>query len=106
MSYGADLTAEQRLAVVQVSVAAHDWVFGKRRNRSRTEAVAALQQISTDPVVLGVALGYALANIELDGLQAYQRLAELYRAAGADEQVATAGLAWARTQHWASTGRR
>jgi hypothetical protein len=102
----ADLTSEQRSALAQLAVAAQEWVFGHRRSRSRTDAVAALREISTDPVVLGIALGRALANVELDGMRAYQRLAELYRTAGADEQVAAADLQRQRTLYWASTRRR
>ena len=102
----ADLTAEQQLAVAQVTVAAQGWVTGDRRYPPRGEAVAALHKISTDPAVLGVALGCALAHVELDGMRAYQRLAELYRAAGADERVAAAYLERQRTQYWASTRRR
>ena len=102
----ADLNAEQQLAVAQLTVAALGWVIGDRRYRSRDEAIAALHEISTDPAVLGVALGRALAHVELDGMRAYQRLAELYRAAGADERVAAAYLERQRTQYWASTRRR
>jgi hypothetical protein len=38
--------------------------------------------------------------VELDRYPLYQRLADLYRAAGADEQVA-ADLAWKKTRYWA-----
>jgi hypothetical protein len=98
-----DLNAEQQAAVARLRVAAAEWVFGDRRNGSRTEAVAALREISTDPAVLGVVLGRALAHVELDGMRVYRRLAELYRAAGADEQVAADHLGWQKAQYWAST---
>jgi hypothetical protein len=57
-----------------------------------------LWPITRDPVVFGVALGAALANVELDGWSLAQTLVELYRAAGADEQVAAQQLAWHRTR--------
>jgi hypothetical protein len=49
-----------------------------------------------DPIVYGVALAAALSNVKLDGWAHAQRLAELYRAAGADEQVAADELEWHR----------
>jgi hypothetical protein len=76
--------------------------MGLRRSSvpPRIEAVAALHEISTDPAALGVALGRAPATIDIGRHASYQPLAELYRAAGADEQVAAAGLAWQKTQYW------
>jgi hypothetical protein len=55
-----------------------------------------LWSVTRDPVVFGVALAAALANIGLDGWEHATRLAQLYRAAGADEQVAAAELEWHR----------
>jgi hypothetical protein len=40
-----------------------------------------------------VALGVALAAFEVDGWLSYCKLAELYRAAGADEHIAAVELA-------------
>jgi hypothetical protein len=59
--------------------------------------------VTRDSVVFGVVLGAALATVELDGWSFYNALVELYREAGADEQVAAAELAWQRKRH---AGRR
>lgn len=92
----AHLRAEQRLELAKVSGTGQRWAIGPLRDRPLQEAVAAVHADSRDPVVLGVALGAALAGIELDRYASHQRLAELYRAAGADEATAVATLDWHR----------
>jgi hypothetical protein len=68
VTFGAELTAEQRLAVAKVSGAGQRWAFARGfKDRPRAEAVAALQEITRDPVVFGIALGAALADVELGG---------------------------------------
>ena len=72
------------------------WTVGSRSGMVPNDAVAELQAVTRDGVVLGVVLGTALAAAELDGWRPYRELAELYRSAGGDEQVAAAELAWRR----------
>jgi hypothetical protein len=56
-------------------------------------------------VLYGLALGAALAELE-QHTQWGTALMELYRAAGADEQVASANLAWQRERpHYRRPGR-
>ena len=55
--------------------------------------------LTRDRAVLGVALGVALAAFEFDGWPSHRKLAELYRAAGADEHIAAVELASQRNRH-------
>jgi hypothetical protein len=103
--YGASLTSTQRLQLAKVSGTGQLWCFGAMKDRPRPEAIAAIHEESRDPAVLGIALGAALAAVELDGWVWNERLAELYRAAGADEQIAAVNLEWHRTQR-RTLGRR
>ena len=58
-------------------------------------AVAELQAITTDPVPLGYALGVFLHHVETESTS-HQAAVDMLRAAGADEEVAAAKLAWVR----------
>ena len=78
---------------------AQQWTFGNCSERPREEAIAALHALTRDGVVLGVARGVALAAFEFDGWPSYCELAELYKAAGADEHIAAAELARQRDRH-------
>jgi hypothetical protein len=100
--YGADLDAAQRMALARISGIGQRWAFGDHRDRPRTEAVAAIHAVTRDPVVLGIALGGAIHQTEAEPRG--QGLVELYRAAGADEDVAAVNLAWQRSRPW-SRGR-
>jgi hypothetical protein len=102
---GVVLTAEQRLAVERVVGIGVLWTIGARSDMLESDVIAAMHAASRDGVVLGVALGTALAAAELDGWRRYRELAELYRKAGADEQVAAAELAWQR-DHGSNGSRR
>ena len=92
------LTAEQRAALERIMGIGQQWTFGNRSDRPREEAIAALHALTRDRAVLGVALGLALAAFEFDGWPSYCKLAELYRAAGADEHIAAVELASQRTR--------
>jgi hypothetical protein len=94
--YGAELDSTQRMALAKVSGAGQLWAFGRLKNRPRDEAVAALRAITRDPVVFGIALGGALHQADAEPWG--PALVDLFRAAGADEQVAAANLAWHRTR--------
>jgi len=72
----------------KVSGIGQRWTFGPLADRPREDAIAELHAVTRDHVVLGHAL------LALDGWPGYDRLAELYRAAGADAQVAASKLAW------------
>jgi hypothetical protein len=93
---GVALTAEQRLVLERVVGVAVLLTVGSRSGSLQEDPVAALHKVTRDGVVLGVALGTALAAAELDGWRSYRELAEVYRRAGADERVAAAELAWQR----------
>jgi hypothetical protein len=93
---GVFLTADQRQTLARVVAVGVRWTVGGGSGLSQEDTVAALRQVTHDGVVLGVALGTALAAAELDGWRSYGELAEVYRSAGADEQVAAAELAWRR----------
>jgi hypothetical protein len=93
------LTAEQRAALERIIGIGQQWTFGNRSDRPREEAIAALHALTRDRAVLGVALGVALAAFEVDGWLSYCKLAELYRAAGADEHIAAVELASQRHRH-------
>lgn len=76
----------------KVSGIGQRWTFGPLADRPREDAIAELHAVTRDHVVLG----HALVAVQLDGWPGYDRLAELYRAAGADAQVAASELAWQR----------
>jgi hypothetical protein len=76
----------------KVSGIGQRWTFGPLADRPREDAIAELHAVNRDHVVLG----HALVAVQLDGWPGYDRLAELYRAAGADAQVAASELAWQR----------
>jgi hypothetical protein len=59
-------------------------------------AVAELQAITTDPVPLGYALGVFLHHVETESTSSNQAAVDMLRAAGADEEIAAAKLAWVR----------
>ncbi len=92
------LTAEQRMALAKVSGLAQRYAWGVLAERPRAEALQDLWSITWDPIVFGVALGAALANVELDEWPLAHALVDLHRAAGADEHVAERQLAWHRTR--------
>lgn len=56
------LTSHQRLALAAVMGAGQRRCFGTLSGRPRDEAVAHIRDQTTDPVVLGFALGAALAS--------------------------------------------
>ena len=59
------------------------------------DAVAELRAISSDPVALGYALGVFLHLVDTESTSDQPAVA-LLRAAGADEDIAAAKLAWMR----------
>ncbi len=99
---GLTLTAEQQSALARITEIGMRWTVGSRCDRPRDDVVAELHSVTRDRAVLGVALGIAMGAAELDGWSSYRKLAELYRAAGADEQVAAAELAWHATTAWST----
>lgn len=92
---GSNLDQRRRLELAKISGAGQRWTFGDLRDLPQAEAVAALHTITRDPVLYGLALGGALADLE-ENPQWGPALIELYRACGADEDVAARNLAWQR----------
>lgn len=90
-----NLTSRQRMAVAKISGAAELLTIGRYRATPRDRAVAQLRTISDDPAVLGAAMGSVLYRVERESA-GYQVTVDLLRAAGADESVAAATLAWQR----------
>jgi hypothetical protein len=82
-------TDRQRMEIAEVAGHASRLGVGDLRDVPRDQAVGQLWQISTDPVVFGDVLAGALEN----GPTA---VAELLRAAGADEAAAAEKLEWLR----------
>lgn len=93
---GADLAQDQRLRLAMISGHGQRLALGTLEHLPSPDAIAQLHAITRDPVVYGVALGAALANVELDGWAHAAALVDLYRAAGADEEVAASCLDWHR----------
>jgi hypothetical protein len=93
--FGAKLDARQRMAVATVTghaerlVLTLGWPADER-------TVAELRAITTDPVVYGIALGNTVAKIDRDRAMwgHLQPLADAYRAAGADPDVAERQRLW------------
>jgi len=94
--YGADLDRHQRIALARISGRVQRLAFGALRDWRLVEKVAALHEETRDRAVLGIALGAAMASVELEGLPNFAAVVELLRAAGADEQVAAAHFEWQR----------
>lgn len=96
VSYGAELDARQRMQLAKVCGHGQRLATGSLKHVAWDDAVDQLLDITEDPVVLGIALGGALCNRELDEWPHVGPLIDLYRAAGADEQVAAVNLEWHR----------
>jgi len=92
----ARLPAAQRLALAEVSGTGQRYCYGDQQGVTDDQAVAALHESTRDPVVLGYAMGAALATAELDSDERARGLALLYEMAGADADVAANVLAWHR----------
>lgn len=97
--FGAELTAGQRMAIARVTGHADRLVSGLGRPVDE-HAVAELHAIATDRVVYGIALGNVLAAIERGGWEHLQPMADLYRAAGADAEVADRQRLWRLSRPW------
>jgi hypothetical protein len=94
---GSNLDQRRRLELSKIAGAGQRWAFDEWKGRPRAEAVGALHAVSRDPVLYGLALGGALAQLE-EYPQWGPALVELYRACGADEDVAARNLEWQRTR--------
>lgn len=78
------LPQPQRIVLAELSGVAGRYGAGSDRDRPRYEAVAAVQAVTTDPVLLGIQAGVAMADPH--GISG--PTVDLLRAAGADMQVA------------------
>jgi hypothetical protein len=97
--YGARLDARQRMAAASVSGHAERLVLALGRPVDE-QTVAELHAITADSVVYGILLGNALGRIELTGWEHLKLLAEAYRAAGADLEVAERQRRWRLSRPW------
>lgn len=80
----ATLSRRDRIALAQLSGTAARHGYGRAKNRPREEGLAELREISTDPVLLGIAAG-----AELVDPHGYKGPAvDLLREAGADMTIA------------------
>jgi hypothetical protein len=91
--YGAQLSHAQRMAVASASGHAERMIFGLGRPVDE-HAVDELHAITTDPAVYGMLLGTVLGRMDRRGWEYLQPLADLYRAAGADPEVAERQRQW------------
>jgi hypothetical protein len=98
--YGAELSHAQRMAVASASGHAERMIFGLGRPVDE-HAVAELHAITTDPAVYGMLLGNVLGRMDKPGWEHLQPIADLYRQAGADLEVAERQRQWQATQPWA-----
>lgn len=98
MKYPELSSAAQRMQAAQLTGAVRRLSYGRGRDVPLEQALAELAGITTDPIVLGDVLGVCLVYAESDGADAadYGRAVRMLRAAGADEQTATAKAVWLR----------
>jgi hypothetical protein len=85
------MSTREQLAAARVTGAAARLTMGKDGMVPWDVAIAELRAITTDPVVLGQALGAYLHRVEQESAE-WQETVELLRAAGADEVAAAAKL--------------
>lgn len=78
------LAQQQRIALAELSGVAGRYSIGSDREEPRDEALAAIHQVTTDPCLLGIQCGVAMADPQ--GISG--PVVELLRAAGADMQTA------------------
>jgi hypothetical protein len=95
--FGAKLDARQRMAVAAMTGHAERLVHALQWPVDE-QTIAELHAITTDPVVYGIALGNVLAMIGQAGREHMQPLADTYRAAGADLEVAERQRLWRLAQ--------
>lgn len=88
------LPQRQRIVLAELSGVAGRYGNGSDRDRPRDEAVAAVRAVTTDPVLLGIQAGVALADPH--GISG--PTVELLKAAGADMQVAAEHAAEVRAR--------
>ncbi|MFI2650216.1 hypothetical protein [Micromonospora fulviviridis] len=88
------LPARDRLVLAELSGVAGRYGSGSDRDRPRDEAVAAVRAVTTDPELLGIQAGVALADPH--GISA--ATVELLEAAGADMMVAEEHAAQVRAR--------
>lgn len=85
----------RRMELARLTGAVERWCLGDQRGQPDDLALPVLLGYTRDPALWGAILGSALAHIEA-GDGAYERVAEVARAAGADEQIAETHRAWLR----------
>lgn len=87
----------RRMELARLTGAVELWCLGAQRGQPDAVVQPVLLGYSRDPALWGVILGGALAHIEI-GDGAYERVAEVARAAGADEQAAETHRVWLRSR--------
>jgi hypothetical protein len=85
------------MALAKLTGASARVLMGPEAEPDDETALTELLGYSRDRMLWGVLLGSALRGVEI-GAGAYERLVQLARRAGADEQAAAAHLAWLRQQ--------
>ncbi|MCX5066889.1 hypothetical protein OOJ91_13640 [Micromonospora lupini] len=88
------LPAADRLVLAGLSGVAGRYGTGSDRDTPRDQAIAAVREVSTDPRLLGIQAGVALADPQ--GISG--PTVELLQAAGADMEVAAAHAAEVRAR--------
>ncbi|WP_433295601.1 hypothetical protein ACQP2F_36225 [Actinoplanes sp. CA-030573] len=84
LAYVPRLPPDQRLTLRELAAVVHRYGAGEMRDAPRDEALAAIAEVTRDPVLLGIQAGTEAA----DPRGVAGRVAELLRDAGADMQVA------------------
>jgi hypothetical protein len=88
------LPAGERLTLAGLSGVAGRYGTGSDQNAPRDQAVAAVREVSTDPRLLGIQAGVALADPQ--GISG--SIVELLQAAGADMELAAQHAAEVRAR--------
>ena len=96
--WGPKLDSKQRMQVARLGGAAQLRAAGHLRDQSDEQSLGELLDISRDPLVWGVILGDALADIELGLGVLSERIVGWARQAGADEEAAEVHRRWLVTR--------
>ena len=98
LPWGPKLDRRQRMTLVALDAGAQRRAYGDLKGQPSEQSLQELLEISRDPVLWGVVLGGALAELELELGSMNAVIVTWARAAGADEDVAATHLAWRLAQ--------
>lgn len=94
LPWGPTLDQRQRMEVARLGAAAERRAYGSLQHQPHAESFRELLEISRDPLVWGVVLGGALADLEMGFGAGLALVVTWARAAGADEDAAEMHRVW------------